>query len=388
MEGLEKFRFVSGFKRSRESSLPNSNPANVLPPVLEAPPTAIKPARTIVQKSMSVDATTGKRLAVQTPPRDGALPFVSNFVFRGMQGKWRERYASICPECFGTNDVCAHFPELPLRCVLVGHNPSEHAFQSGFFYSNPTNRMWGLLTGTFGTGKPFPGLVPANWLIQKQNDLPLHCGIGLTDLGVEPGNDAAAYSYKILLEWRTSLFASLKGHTQRCKRTILKLQSIANGSEKVDDINAETASAILQQLSRLTHPHVNLCEPGTRVDEANCEPKIVAFTGKAQWKTLFEPPLKSVAGIFHLMALLCLLMVHLCRICDTGFQPDSLRPPRWPYSVETKVFVLPSSSGRAAMTDAARREPYECLAKHVHELPWLSDSLIPKLGPWKRKFPC
>ena len=30
----------------------------------------------------------------------------------------------------------------------VGHNPSEHAFHTGHFYSNPSNRMWSILIST------------------------------------------------------------------------------------------------------------------------------------------------------------------------------------------------------------------------------------------------
>jgi len=29
--------------------------------------------------------------------------------------------------------------DLPLRMIIVGHNPSEHAWSSGHYYSNPGN---------------------------------------------------------------------------------------------------------------------------------------------------------------------------------------------------------------------------------------------------------
>jgi hypothetical protein len=35
--------------------------------------------------------------------------------------------------------------EQPLRLIIIGHNPSDHAWRSGHFYSNPANRMWPLL---------------------------------------------------------------------------------------------------------------------------------------------------------------------------------------------------------------------------------------------------
>lgn len=30
--------------------------------------------------------------------------------------------------------------DAPLRLIIVGHNPSEHAWKSGHYYSNPSNR--------------------------------------------------------------------------------------------------------------------------------------------------------------------------------------------------------------------------------------------------------
>lgn len=36
------------------------------------------------------------------------------------------------PEKLGVN---------PLRLIIIGHNPSEHAWSTGHFYSNPSNRM-------------------------------------------------------------------------------------------------------------------------------------------------------------------------------------------------------------------------------------------------------
>lgn len=66
---------------------------------------------------------------------------------------------------------------------------------------------------------------------------------------------------------------------------------------------------------------------------------LLAFTGKRQWAQLFEPPLKRVTS---------------------GLQPDSLRPPNWPTSLgEYEVWVMPSSSGRAAMTNEERLRPYQ-----------------------------
>jgi len=35
--------------------------------------------------------------------------------------------------------------ELPLKLLIIGHNPSEHSWASGFSYSNLSNNFWKLL---------------------------------------------------------------------------------------------------------------------------------------------------------------------------------------------------------------------------------------------------
>lgn len=58
-----------------------------------------------------------------------------------------------------------------------------------------------------------------------------------------------------------------------------------------------------------------------------------------------------------------------------GLQPADVRPPDWPFPAEsTEVFVVPSSSGAAAMTNAAREGPYMELGNHMR-----------LNGGWKRR---
>lgn len=399
------------------------------------------------------------------PIRTGAAPYVANFIFRGMRGRWRERFTAICDSCMEADTVCRHFPEVPLRCLLHGHNPSEHAFQSGYFYSNPTNRMWLLLTGTLGpdASSHFEGMVPPGAAIEHQNRLALERGVGLSDLGVEPGNDAASYSNAVLLAWRADMYRAMVGHVRRAGDTLAALWRIAAGSEAssgsgsaaalsstglglkrmrevdsssssrssgsaakrlaapssdgeiglgdaaaavpasisaspalLEDMDPTMARSILQVFADLARwlpdaavagsaascaalppsassssvasgsklgggavggaaasslsPLPFACEAACR-DASVCAPRLVAFTGKGQWKALFEPPLKT---------------------CEHGLQPAGIRPPGWPLPASTAVFVLSSSSGRAAMTDEQRRGPYRELAALVRGMPWLS----------------
>ena len=94
-------------------------------------------------------------------------------------------------------------------------------------YSNPTNRMWKVLTGNFAPEtsqisfkacNPIQGIIKNTLSIEDQNCLPKEYGIGFCDLGVVPGNQADSFSKEELTAWRADLFKRLKKHLQRvCK---------------------------------------------------------------------------------------------------------------------------------------------------------------------------
>lgn len=65
-------------------------------------------------------------------------------------------------------------PEWPLRVIIVGHNPSEKAWELGHYYGNPTNKMWKLLSTT--------GIVPPGFTASNDDDCPIASGVGFTDV--------------------------------------------------------------------------------------------------------------------------------------------------------------------------------------------------------------
>jgi TDG/mug DNA glycosylase family protein len=79
--------------------------------------------------------------------------------------------------------------DAPLRLIIVGHNPSSHAWASGHFYSNPSNWMWRLLKDQ--------GIAPPSLIRGAEDDgkMPAACGVGFTDIGTgTPGTDSYAAS--------------------------------------------------------------------------------------------------------------------------------------------------------------------------------------------------
>ncbi len=187
---------------------------------------------------------------------------------------WQERYAS--PGC----------DENPLKLLFIGHNPSIIAWNTGRFYGNPSNRFWRLLTES--------KILSPNVSTPCDDIMPDEYGMGFTDLGCVPGNNANSYRRDTMIRWRSDLWERLKSHAIR----------------------------------------------------SGAEPKIIAFTGIRQWSQLFEPIQPRT---------------------KFGIQDEHLRPPGWPY-VDAEVWVLPSSSGRAAYTFKERILPYHELSERLEKM--------------------
>ena len=240
--------------------------------------------------------------------------------------RWRERYAPVCAACEAARTPCAHTRERPLRLLVCGHNPSDHSWMSGFSYSNPSNNFWRLLV----TGE----IIPKDWTAEDCPRLQRELGIGFTDAGTVPGNDAAKYNRKTMLAWRADLYARLRGHLCR----------VAD-AERLSD--RESPGHDPEQTRSFT------VEDSARAAERGYGPAVVAFAGKRQYGQLFDRVPKRV---------------------ETGKQDPDALPPGWPFRAEgegaTEVWVLPSSSGRAAMTKQAREGPYIELGVRLRGVAW------------------
>ena len=239
---------------------------------------------------------------------------------------WRERYAPVCAACEAARTPCAHTRERALRLLVCGHNPSDHSWMSGFSYSNPSNNFWRLLV----TGE----IIPKDWTAEDCPRLQHELGIGFTDAGTVPGNDAAKYDRKTMLAWRADLYARLRGHLCR----VAAAERLSNG-ESPDRDPEQTRSFTV--------------EASSRAAERGYGPAVVAFAGKRQYGQLFDRVPKRI---------------------ETGKQDPDALPPGWPFRAKgegaTEGWVLPSSSGRAAMTKQAREGPYVELGLRLRGVAW------------------
>jgi len=125
------------------------------------------------------------------------------------------------------------YGDLPLRLLLVGHNPSEHSWKSGHYYSQPSNNFWKLIIES--------GMLEAN--VEGNDDSMLEkMQIGFTDVVRVPNSSSSTISRSYFREQSSLFYKRIKDNAER-----------VGGA-----------------------------------------PERVAFVGKRQFAMLFDPPLKSV----------------------------------------------------------------------------------------------
>jgi G:T/U-mismatch repair DNA glycosylase len=220
--------------------------------------------------------------------------------------------------------VCGNFsPRLgthPLRCILTGSNPSATSAAAGHVYAHPSNRMWPILRHV--------GLAPADQVSGAPDDwkLPAVSGVGFLD--VCQGHAETRVARLTPAHWARHVPVYLA-----------RLGAHAAGA-------AAAAGCVCG----------GACGAGV--------PGVVAFAGKAQWVALFQAAGRGASA-------------RPAR-CEFGPQPPDVRPPGWPFghdaagggTPDAAVWVLPSTSGAAALSNEAREAPYRALAGTVLTTAW------------------
>jgi G:T/U-mismatch repair DNA glycosylase len=264
--------------------------------------------------------------------------------------------------------------EVPLKLIIIGHNPSEQSWTKGHYYANPSNRMWYLL------GKA--GIVPDAFKAVDDRRCPSEHGIGFTDImtGIS-GTHSCKFSDSTVQSHKYSLFKRLEAHVQRV-------------------------------------------QAGTGLPLSQCYPRVVAFAGVRQWKALFpagaasphrRAPAQQSSIRKHFQAADESVMpqeqdiavkvepggddhgetrdragvdhrsrpeVSSVGVGGTVYGIQTDRPPGWPeYLRDSVVFLLPSSSGAAALTNVQREGPYCALGELLRgpEYEWVPGSGLAQL---------
>eukprot|EP01040_Poterioochromonas_malhamensis_P007148 gene7148-7719_t len=257
-----------------------------------------------------------------------------------------------------------------LKLLIVGHNPSQHSYTKGHYYANPVNRFWSLMRKG--------GLVPNHYTPNHDQDCPKNHSIGFTDVAwnfceTKSANLSDSFLY------------------EHCKKDFY--QRLTSHLRRIQEDN----------------PHIPL---------EQCYPRIIAFTGVRQWKALFPShhPIQKMnigqnkqkrnknedneedrneesrdngdsSGLVesensakrvkkhegqqknNLLTFVTLAQVSSHHLTSSSshtaktvvvdepikYGPQSIKPPDWPVLLnESIVFLLPSPSGAAAMSNEQR----------------------------------
>eukprot|EP00890_Picochlorum_soloecismus_P005107 jgi/Picsp_1/5598/NSC_02957-R1_g u mismatch-specific dna glycosylase len=254
-----------------------------------------------------------KRKSMETGSGSSSMNKVRNKAISVVEGKG---LVDLVDDCSDQN--CNHrgCPVL-LRLLIVGHNPSQVAWEKGHYYANPNNWMWRILIETGIADERFVFSADEDWL------MPGKCGVGFTDVGSGvPGTRSGSFSSSYIRDsWRGPFFDRLR------------------------QISGRAGAYWKCRCS-------NMCG----------SPAIIAFSGKRQFIELFDS--KEQSPDYEV------IKSNRCPV-EIQYGRQHVLPSGWPLpGASAEVWVLPSTSGAAAMTRDDRFGPWQRLADRLGEIPF------------------
>ncbi|EFN55236.1 hypothetical protein CHLNCDRAFT_134530 [Chlorella variabilis] len=244
--------------------------------------------------------------------------------------------------------------DAPLRLVIVGHNPSEHAWASSHFYSNPTNWFWRILRDT--------GIAPPAAISGAADDgkMPAVAGVGFTDVGSgAPGTDSSQFTAQDFEAWRPAFYQRMATQARRASAAI----GCTCGACGAPCIVAFSGKRQFQELFAGAAGGGRGRSKGAAVAQA--APAAAGAAG---------PPLgegavaAAAAPQQQQQQRAPTLQARRPRRVDTGRQ--WVLPEGWPLPLDTEVWVMTSTSGAAPMTRQQRLAPWQALAERLRQEPW------------------
>ena len=332
-------------------------------------------------------------------------------------GAFRERYTSVCQACHDAREPCTHWPEVPLKLLIVGHNPSDSAWDAGFAYANSSNMFMRLLAGYTGlreaTATMDHSLLPPAWMAQvqaaattqdrnaalgdallRQHDMPACLGIGITDLMIVPGNDSAALQRNkaAMAAARRDLQHRLTMHVRRAAAVAagdaydavcgqlcgLQAQAIEPGASAASTAAGHKRSRAGAATPILTHtPGWQCAQPPasmpdfptwpaiapmataeSQVDDSqrHAAPDGVLFTAKGVFQACFPNTRITLDD----QGIMCIPFSRVSPVDAAG----------WPLRPDTQLWVAYSTSGRAWGTHIQRVSQYTAVAAWANDRAW------------------
>lgn len=302
--------------------------------------------------------------------------------------------------------------ERPLRLLIIGHNPSSTSWEKGHYYANPANRMWALLSKA--------SIVPSHFKAVNDRECPALVGVGFTDIltGVCE-TQSNKISDDMVNKAKRSLYQRLLAHCHRvhvecglpiheCYPRIIAFAGVRQ--YKALFANDEKAKRKRKRESDSKDIHSDkygirnffgrrsISSSSFNEAKDNCEINIADgdFDGAPTYeKSLTSSNFDDTIDLVHsnLEDVMDNPRSNPAPSTNSGedgkisFGTQSLRPTDWPEELaKSLIFLLPSSSGAAAMTTAAREGPYLSLGKLMKDLQYESHNIDTQVPTWRRSL--
>eukprot|EP00392_Amoebophrya_sp_AT5.2_P009934 g9965.t1 len=359
---------------------------------------------------------------------DTRQPFVNT---KAAKNGFRERWRSISQSHFQQSKPCDCFPELPLRLLFLGLNPSEGSWESGVSYGHPSNLFWKIVVeaGLVRLSEEEKQEVDENFaaaLAKVQNRIPSDekYRIGWSDLGCSsPGSEATEFSATLLADvWYPDFCRRGKAHVFRVRNAENADKFFRSGGAESggsffsgtppvlvpeeDDSSAARGSGrasvsrpsakVAQQAggatatgttrtpgsSKKTASKASSKQLFADIAEPVCDVRSREKLAKEDFANYKGPKIVAFTGRKQFLDVMQSFevggsaagglssKVYSGTKFQYGKQPaDTARKLlNWPFGKESEIWALPSTSGRAVLTREERYGPYKDLCKRLAAL--------------------
>jgi G:T/U-mismatch repair DNA glycosylase len=272
-----------------------------------------------------------------------------------------------------------------LKLIIVGHNPSEQSFTKGHYYANPVNRMWPLLRKAT--------IVPSNFTCENDRECPSKLRIGFTDVC---WNYCETNSFNItdkeLSQNKDSFYGRLRAHCERvhqnypnipleeCYPRILAFAGVRQwkalfpNNHFIQKINIGGLSrgrkkALGDRKEEEEDEDEEKKADGNQVEDEDREGETSRRkkqkTTSAVQKEIPVIQKNTMASFLQVSSSTTTSVLSSSAAIpplEMEYGVQTVKPPDWPQLLEkTIVFLLPSPSGAAALTNEQRETPYNNL---------------------------
>lgn len=249
--------------------------------------------------------------------------------------------------------------EKRLKLLIVGHNPSHQSYSKGHYYANPVNRFWSLMRKA--------KLVPSHFGPHQDQDCPAKLSIGFTDLAwnfceTKSSNISDQFLYE---NCKADFYRRLVQHVHRVKAEARELEFEQCSPHIIAFTGVRQWKALFPANHRIQKASFGQRREKRKVDDEALPESDQVYREEEKKRSKKEHVVTTTAqkNLLEFVQISSttnrLKVVRESEEEGISYGIQMIRPPDWPSPLKnSKVFVLPSPSGAAAMSNEQREHPY------------------------------